>query len=32
VRTAVNITGDSVVTCIVAKGEGAFSEETFYSP
>jgi Na+/H+-dicarboxylate symporter len=31
VRTAVNITGDSVVTCIVAKSEGALSEETFYS-
>ena len=29
-RTAVNITGDSVVSTIVAKSEGAFSEETFY--
>ncbi|KUJ83953.1 dicarboxylate/amino acid:cation symporter [Microbulbifer flavimaris] len=30
VRTAVNITGDSVVSTIVAKSEGAFSEEVFY--
>ncbi|SHF29487.1 Na+/H+-dicarboxylate symporter [Microbulbifer donghaiensis] len=30
VRTAVNITGDSVVSAIVAKSEGALSEETFY--
>jgi Na+/H+-dicarboxylate symporter len=29
VRTAVNITGDSVVSAIVAKSEGALSEETF---
>ncbi|WP_193163238.1 dicarboxylate/amino acid:cation symporter [Microbulbifer hainanensis] len=29
VRTAVNITGDSVVSTIVAKSEGALSEETF---
>lgn len=30
VRTAVNITGDAVVSTIVAKSEGALSEETFY--
>ena len=29
VRTAVNITGDSVVSCIVAKSEGEFSPETY---
>lgn len=29
VRTAVNITGDSVVSAIVAKSEGALSEATF---
>jgi Na+/H+-dicarboxylate symporter len=26
----VNITGDSAVTCIVAKSEGQLSSETFY--
>jgi Na+/H+-dicarboxylate symporter len=31
VRTAVNITGDSVVTLVVARSEGCFSEETFRS-
>jgi Na+/H+-dicarboxylate symporter len=31
VRTAVNVTGDSAVTCIVAKGEGRWSAETFYA-
>ncbi|MFC6633790.1 dicarboxylate/amino acid:cation symporter [Microbulbifer taiwanensis] len=30
VRTAVNITGDSVVSAVVAKSEGALSEEIFY--
>ncbi|MDP5210867.1 dicarboxylate/amino acid:cation symporter [Microbulbifer sp. 2205BS26-8] len=30
VRTAVNITGDSVVSSVVAKSEGALDEETFY--
>jgi Na+/H+-dicarboxylate symporter len=30
VRTAVNITGDSAVTCIVAKSEAQLSSETFY--
>ncbi|WP_237067903.1 dicarboxylate/amino acid:cation symporter [Microbulbifer guangxiensis] len=30
VRTSVNITGDAVVSTIVAKSEGAFSEEVFY--
>jgi Na+/H+-dicarboxylate symporter len=29
VRTAVNVTGDAVVTLIVAKGEGQFDEEVF---
>jgi len=31
VRTAVNVTGDAAVSCIVAKSEGQFSQETFYS-
>jgi len=31
VRTAVNVTGDSAVTCIVAKSEGQLSLETFDS-
>ncbi len=31
VRTAVNVTGDSAVTCIVAKSEGQLSKETFDS-
>jgi Na+/H+-dicarboxylate symporter len=29
VRTAVNVTGDAMVTCIVAKSEGHFSREVF---
>jgi Na+/H+-dicarboxylate symporter len=29
VRTAVNITGDAAVTCIVAKSEGSLSREVF---
>jgi Na+/H+-dicarboxylate symporter len=29
VRTAVNVTGDAVVTCIVAKSEGELEEEVF---
>jgi Na+/H+-dicarboxylate symporter len=28
-RTAVNVTGDSVVSCIVARSEGRWSEATF---
>ncbi|HGY9575705.1 TPA: dicarboxylate/amino acid:cation symporter [Vibrio fluvialis] len=32
IRTAVNITGDSVVTCIVAKSENALDEARFYDP
>jgi Na+/H+-dicarboxylate symporter len=32
VRTAVNITGDSVVSCIVAKSEGEFSVEQYMAP
>jgi Na+/H+-dicarboxylate symporter len=32
IRTAVNITGDSAVTIIVAKSEGAFDEERFNDP
>ncbi|MFA5629874.1 MAG: dicarboxylate/amino acid:cation symporter [Porticoccaceae bacterium] len=30
VRTAVNITGDAVVSCVVAKGEGLLDESTYY--
>lgn len=30
VRTSVNITGDATVSCIVAKSEGQFDEETYY--
>ncbi len=29
IRTAVNITGDCAVTCIVAKSEGALDEKRF---
>jgi len=29
VRTAVNVTGDAMVSCLVAKSEGSFSEEVF---
>lgn len=29
VRTAVNVTGDAMVTCVVAKSEGHFSDEVF---
>ncbi|NOH78360.1 dicarboxylate/amino acid:cation symporter [Vibrio sp. RE86] len=32
IRTAVNITGDSAVTIIVAKSEGAFDEQRFNDP
>ncbi|WP_086980950.1 dicarboxylate/amino acid:cation symporter [Vibrio aphrogenes] len=32
IRTAVNITGDSVVTCIVAKSENELDIETFNNP
>jgi len=32
VRTAVNVTGDAAVTCIVAKTEGDLDEEIFYRP
>jgi Na+/H+-dicarboxylate symporter len=31
VRTAVNVAGDASVTCVVARSEGKFSEETFRS-
>jgi len=31
VRTAVNVTGDSAVSCIVARSEGRWSRETFES-
>jgi len=31
VRTAVNVTGDAAVTCIVARSEGQFSDEVFAS-
>jgi len=29
VRTAVNVTGDATVSCVVAKSEGLFSQEIF---
>lgn len=29
-RTAVNITGDAMVSCVVAKSEGDFDEEVYY--
>jgi Na+/H+-dicarboxylate symporter len=29
IRTAVNVTGDSVATVVIAKSEGEFNEETF---
>lgn len=32
IRTAVNITGDSVVTCIVAKSENELNIDTFNDP
>ena len=32
VRTAVNVTGDAVVTCIVAKGEGQLDSTAFNRP
>ncbi len=31
-RTAVNVTGDAIVTCIVAKSENQFDEKVFYTP
>jgi len=31
-RTAVNVTGDAAVTCIVAKSEGRLDEKVFYDP
>lgn len=31
VRTAVNVTGDAAITCIVAKSEGQLDEEIFYA-
>jgi Na+/H+-dicarboxylate symporter len=31
-RTAVNVTGDSVVTCVVARTEGALDLEVFNDP
>ena len=32
VRTAVNVSGDSVVSCIVAKAEGKFDSDMFRDP
>ncbi|MGY8694794.1 MAG: cation:dicarboxylate symporter family transporter, partial [Verrucomicrobiia bacterium] len=32
VRTAVNVTGDAAITCIVAKTEGQLDEEIFNRP
>jgi Na+/H+-dicarboxylate symporter len=29
IRTAVNVTGDAVVTCVVAKSEDELNQETF---
>ncbi|MBE23872.1 MAG: hypothetical protein CMM33_00460 [Rhodospirillaceae bacterium] len=31
-RTAVNITGDSAVTCVIAKGENSLDSEIFEDP
>jgi Na+/H+-dicarboxylate symporter len=31
-RTACNVTGDSAVSCIIAKSEGALNLETFNDP
>jgi Na+/H+-dicarboxylate symporter len=31
-RTAVNVTGDSVVTCVVARTEGELDLDTFNDP
>jgi len=31
-RTAVNVTGDAAVTCIVAKTEGEFDKKVFKDP
>jgi len=31
-RTAVNVTGDCVVSCIVAKSEGEFDQSVFDNP
>ena len=31
-RTAVNVTGDATVTCVVARGEGALDAERFMDP
>jgi Na+/H+-dicarboxylate symporter len=31
-RTAVNVTGDSAVTCMIARSEGALDMETFNDP
>lgn len=31
-RTVVNITGDALVTCIIARGENAFDEKVFNDP
>ena len=31
-RTAVNITGDCMVSCVVAKSEGALDEDVFNNP
>lgn len=32
IRTAVNVTGDCMVTCVVAKSEGQLDEQTFNDP
>ena len=32
IRTAVNITGDATVSCVIAKSESEFNDEVFNSP
>ncbi|MDQ7083760.1 MAG: cation:dicarboxylase symporter family transporter [Sulfurovum sp.] len=32
IRTSVNVTGDAVVTCVVAKSENEIDREVFYTP
>jgi Na+/H+-dicarboxylate symporter len=31
-RTVVNVTGDATATCLIAKSEKAFNQETFDAP
>jgi len=32
IRTAVNVTGDAVVSCVVARGEGELDEAVYNDP